>query len=311
MFNKSKYTKWYFNIIENARIRKLRIGYYEKHHIIPKSLGGIDRVDNIINLTAREHFICHLLLIKMVTNKNAYEKMVHSAWFFQGNQQNRELKINNRIYEALRIKKSNIQTGKKQSKESIEKRVKKILGKKRTKEQCYNIALAVQKFCDDHNTPEYKIVRSNRAKDGHKNMTLETYNRMIKKQSLSAKNKPPMSHQTKEKCAAFHRGKKRSENTRKKMSIARLGREIPKPLKEKKIIKWKIINDKNEQFISYNLIDFINEYNISSQSKFYKSYNSGCFIDGFKILEKTPITVPKADSKQRKIDLLFKDNFKC
>jgi hypothetical protein len=37
----------------------------EKHHIIPRSLGGNNSKDNIILLTYREHFICHLLLTKM------------------------------------------------------------------------------------------------------------------------------------------------------------------------------------------------------------------------------------------------------
>jgi hypothetical protein len=36
--------------------------YYEEHHIIPKSLGGSNKTDNLVLLTAREHFIAHLLL---------------------------------------------------------------------------------------------------------------------------------------------------------------------------------------------------------------------------------------------------------
>lgn len=39
--------------------------YTEKHHIIPKSLGGSDSNENIIKLTAREHFFAHLLLAKI------------------------------------------------------------------------------------------------------------------------------------------------------------------------------------------------------------------------------------------------------
>lgn len=36
--------------------------YYEKHHIIPKSLGGSNSANNLILLTAREHYVAHLLL---------------------------------------------------------------------------------------------------------------------------------------------------------------------------------------------------------------------------------------------------------
>ena len=58
------YRKIYINLIEKRLIIH-PLGYVEKHHIIPKSLGGSDNTFNIVNLTAREHFIAHLLLSKM------------------------------------------------------------------------------------------------------------------------------------------------------------------------------------------------------------------------------------------------------
>ena len=58
------YQNIYNNII-NTRKQKTFNGYTEKHHIIPKSLGGRDSKDNLVELSAREHFICHLLLTKM------------------------------------------------------------------------------------------------------------------------------------------------------------------------------------------------------------------------------------------------------
>ena len=48
-----------------------------KHHIIPKSLGGSDDACNLVSLTAREHFVCHLLLTKMLTDGNRH-KMVYA-----------------------------------------------------------------------------------------------------------------------------------------------------------------------------------------------------------------------------------------
>lgn len=59
----NKYKKWYNNIIGRAKNRTIT-GYTEKHHIVPKSLGGTDNLSNLVKLTAREHFICHLLLTK-------------------------------------------------------------------------------------------------------------------------------------------------------------------------------------------------------------------------------------------------------
>ena len=98
MFKTNKYTKTYYNIINRAQDRDLS-GYTEGHHIIPRSLGGSDDPSNIVRLTAREHYICHLLLTKMVTNEGDRAKMVLAAmWFkkFDG-------MINNRVYEALKL----------------------------------------------------------------------------------------------------------------------------------------------------------------------------------------------------------------
>lgn len=41
------------------------IGYSEKHHIIPKSLGGVDTADNLVSLTARQHYVAHWMLWKI------------------------------------------------------------------------------------------------------------------------------------------------------------------------------------------------------------------------------------------------------
>lgn len=65
MFLTNKYSRWYFAIVDAASCRKSS-GYVEKHHVIPRCLGGTNDVDNVVALTAREHFICHLLLTKMV-----------------------------------------------------------------------------------------------------------------------------------------------------------------------------------------------------------------------------------------------------
>ena len=59
-----QYQRIYTNIVERAKSRQLE-GYCEKHHIIPRCLGGTDDEDNLVKLTYREHFLCHKLLCKM------------------------------------------------------------------------------------------------------------------------------------------------------------------------------------------------------------------------------------------------------
>lgn len=39
-------------------------GYAEVHHIVPRSLGGSDDVENLIRLTARQHYIAHWMLAR-------------------------------------------------------------------------------------------------------------------------------------------------------------------------------------------------------------------------------------------------------
>ena len=58
------YSKVYCDLIESARNRVLA-QRTERHHVIPKSLGGTETSDNIVELTVREHFIAHCLLFKM------------------------------------------------------------------------------------------------------------------------------------------------------------------------------------------------------------------------------------------------------
>ena len=66
------YQKVYDQIVQRAtkeRIERLCLRktgeYFEGHHIIPKCLGGGNTKVNIAQLTAREHFICHWLLIRI------------------------------------------------------------------------------------------------------------------------------------------------------------------------------------------------------------------------------------------------------
>jgi len=70
------YSRIYESIIEKAKTRKLE-GYVEKHHIIPKCIGGPDKIENIVELTAREHFLCHLLLCEIYPE---HKKLVNAVW---------------------------------------------------------------------------------------------------------------------------------------------------------------------------------------------------------------------------------------
>ena len=105
IFIDNKYTRWYYNIVINAKSR-IPTGYTEKHHIIPKSCGGSNSKENLAKLTPKEHFICHLLLTKMVNGHNRH-LMVYAFHGLKAKQgrQNRyssKLEVNAKIYQKLK-----------------------------------------------------------------------------------------------------------------------------------------------------------------------------------------------------------------
>lgn len=102
MYLQNKYTRWYYNIISAAQSRTTE-GYVERHHIIPKSLGGSDEKENLVSLTAREHFICHWLLTKMADNTNSRIRMLNAFWSLsRKNQQQARYIVTGRKYEILK-----------------------------------------------------------------------------------------------------------------------------------------------------------------------------------------------------------------
>jgi hypothetical protein len=102
-FINNKYLNIYYSIINNAKLRKKINGYTEKHHIIPRSLGGSNDLDNLVPLTAKEHFVCHRLLVRITKGKNQ-AKMIFALGSMM-NRYNTEMKRyvpNGKTYEYLR-----------------------------------------------------------------------------------------------------------------------------------------------------------------------------------------------------------------
>jgi 3'-phosphoadenosine 5'-phosphosulfate sulfotransferase (PAPS reductase)/FAD synthetase len=100
----NKYSKLYYKITSNAK-QRITEGYTELHHIIPQSMGGSNDKENLVDLTAREHFICHWLLIKMTEGKDR-SKMLYALNGMKAEnryQQRYHTKITARVYEKYRI----------------------------------------------------------------------------------------------------------------------------------------------------------------------------------------------------------------
>lgn len=187
MFIKNKYYKWYFNIITNAcQDSQNRLdGYYEKHHIIPKSLGGDNTPQNLVKLTAKEHFVCHRLLVYMTSGKNKSKMSYALLMFVRNTPQLGRQKINSRTYDIIKKliseASSAIHSGKTVS---ISTKQKMSHSKKIT-----------------HNTPEFKLNASIRAKNrtaehkakiglSHRGKTISAEMRSKQSAKLSGANNP-------------------------------------------------------------------------------------------------------------------------
>lgn len=102
IFIDNKYTRWYYAIVDNAKTRSIT-GYTETHHIIPRSIGGSNQKDNLVKLTAREHFVCHMLLVKMLPSSQN-QKLVYAAWCMikLENKHQTRYKVTSRVFQWLK-----------------------------------------------------------------------------------------------------------------------------------------------------------------------------------------------------------------
>jgi hypothetical protein len=121
------YKTHYINLITTRLNRVLEENtYYEKHHIIPKCWGGSNNTENIIKLTAREHYIAHWLLYRIRPTSNgtalAFWKMTFPP---SKHLNNRDYKISSRMYAEAKLAMANanrkLNLGKKISEEHLQK----------------------------------------------------------------------------------------------------------------------------------------------------------------------------------------------
>lgn len=97
---------------DSRKLEKLQGNYFERHHIIPKSMGGSKSYSisstNIVLLTAKEHYMAHYLLWMHYCNRSmalAFHKMTYSNNHLQ------KRKFTAKQYEAAKIAFSESQKG--------------------------------------------------------------------------------------------------------------------------------------------------------------------------------------------------------
>lgn len=202
------YQKIYNAIIEKAKRRLDLEEYFEKHHIIPKSLGGTDEETNLVKLSFREHYLCHRLLTKIYPEE---QKMHYAFWTMSTNPRD-NTRIPSRVYAEARTLFIGCIIGREVSQETKDKISKSNTGKKRTQEM--------------------KDALSKRVKEsGQLDWTGKTHSEESKlKMSKSAKNRNIIEENERirrEKISNSHKGKILSEEHAKNISEAKKGEKNP------------------------------------------------------------------------------------
>ena len=175
------YLRVYNQLIAKSKIRSatkkeadLILGYSERHHIIPKCMGGDNTLNNLCFLSAREHFIAHFLLIKIYPKEY---KLVYACHRLAFDKQGNRIK-SSKLYES--IKKANINIRKSFNKyncESIKRQSEKLTG--RTKETHEGLRILSNKKMGRTKHNDVSVKKMSETKTGR---TKETHEG-IRKQS--------------------------------------------------------------------------------------------------------------------------------
>lgn len=216
MFIENKYTNWYFNIITSRQNSQLDSSvYYEKHHIIPRSLGGSNIKDNLVYLTFREHFIIHWLLTKMCENRKDQIKMKHAFGFMVYGKRKEYHNITSIQYSAAKNQKREALNSE-EHKHRLSKLKKGIPRSEETKQKIRE-KRALQKPMSEET--KKKIGNAHRGIPKSDNF----------KQTMSILHKgKTVSLQTKEKLRMVNLGKKQSAETISKKIANQTGKTFPK-----------------------------------------------------------------------------------
>ena len=183
------YQNIYNKIILRGKDRVLT-GYTEIHHILPKCLGGDNSADNLVELTAEEHFVVHQLLVRMYPTVRG---LIYAAIRMTGKgAYNR--KTNNKLYGWLKQRRSAVG-------QSEEHKLKNSIANSGVKNHMYGKA-----------RPEEVKTKLRNANIG-KIMPDE-----VKEKISSTLKGRIVSQSTREKLGKVHKGKVTSEETKRKIS---------------------------------------------------------------------------------------------
>jgi len=194
--------KKFIDALRNQRID----GYFEKHHILPRSLGGSDDASNLILLTSRQHYLAHWMLWK------AYGGAMAVAFDYMNGIKRYGKRLPSRVVAALKADVSKRISERPVSYETREKQRQAKLGKKLSAEHVEKVRLAV---LGRKMGPEF-AAKVSEAKRGRGNGRFGCSMSETTKQRIGDAQRGSLNHMA---------GKKHSPETREKMRIAHMKRK--------------------------------------------------------------------------------------
>lgn len=110
------YQRIYNQLIAGKEPRvKDKNNYFEKHHIVPRCLGGSNEKENLVLLTGREHFVAHLLLVKIHPRNHklryALNAMLRSRDYQSRDLKSWEVEAAKKLYAEARSEKAKLLVG--------------------------------------------------------------------------------------------------------------------------------------------------------------------------------------------------------
>lgn len=215
------YQRIYDQIIEKYQTLDLKKGgkvYLESHHIIPKSMGGTNKKENLVNLPAREHYICHWLLVKIFKETNDGHKMIRALSIMSTTRLDKRytshtFKYAREAWSKINRGKTHPSYGKKYSKERRAAISRAQLGRKHTEESKKKMSIIRRGTTHTIETRE-KMVNNFK---GRKH-TPEA-KRKMSEANLGRKH----TEETKKKISKGNKGKVRTSEARKNLSISHMG----------------------------------------------------------------------------------------
>ena len=191
-----------YNLLIQSRLKLDRSNFepkaIAKHHIIPKSVGGSDCGSNLVVLTHREHYLAHLLLAKEEKKRGIYGYNSLSCFYISSKS---KVLIKSRSYQYLRERVSEVSSLRNKSYyESLSYDDKEKIKLKKSK--------SMLEYWDNLNEKDYK---DRCAKNGNQVWSDDARERLSLKKRRSN----------------WMKGKKHSEDTKKRISAKTKGTNNP------------------------------------------------------------------------------------